>query len=162
MHVLRGRVATHQAQHKNDRREDGKRHAQYADERRYECQVDQHGEEVRHVETGNKAPDETLVFNEQHRPGFQTPDHHAAQQNRGSRRPGNTQGEHRQHGTRAGSVVSRFRCGHALNVAFAKRVRILGHRLGHAVGHDRSRGCTGSRQYAHKVSQKRSHKTGFQ
>ena len=161
MQALGHGVGPDHAQNIDDRGEDGKGKLQHPEEDGDRRQVEHQRKNVGDVKAGDQAPDEVLVGDEHHRPGLETPDHHPAQQQGGGRRAGNTKGQHGQHGAGTGGVVGRLRRRDAADVAFSISVPILRQALCDAVGHQRARGCAGSRKHADKEPHNRAYTYGL-
>lgn len=56
-------------------------------------------QEVGHVEAGDQAPDEVDLLDEQARSGLEPPDEQPGHDDRGGRRAGRAEGDHRQNPT---------------------------------------------------------------
>ena len=74
------RIGADRAQHQDERRDDAEGDAQDGRENRHAGQHDEQADDIAEIHRGNQAPDEFLLFDEQHRSGLQAPDQEAAEQ----------------------------------------------------------------------------------
>ena len=159
------RIGADRAQHQDQRRNDAERHAQDGREDRHAGQHDDEADEIAEIHRGDQAPDEFLLFDEQHRPGLQAPDQEAAEQHRGGRRTGYAEREHRQQGRGARGVRRGLRRDHAFDLALAEIVAVLRHPLGDAVAHEgggRGAGRRNAHPAADEAGAQRGHPVGGQ
>ena len=78
-----------------------------------------------------------LLLDEQQRPGVQSPNHEAAEENRGGAGARDAERQHRQERRGAGGVRRRFRREHAVDAALAEALLVAGEALGEVVAHER-------------------------
>ncbi len=114
------RIGADRADDDDQRRNDEERHPHQRCEDRHGEQHQDHRDDVAEIHRSDQTPDKVLLFDEQHRPGIEPPDHQAAHHDGGGRRAGNAERQHRQQRAGAGGMIGGFRSDNAFRLALAE------------------------------------------